>query len=149
MTPIDQRSLWTAEGTPGDCMTACIATLLDLPYDVVPFFSKIQQETGVNWFQTLTEFLEDQGYEFKGSYYNGPWDELAAISEGVGGFYVAEGPSPRGPQVKGGHCIVVHGDGSIAHDPHPSREGLVGTKSVWMIERKPAHTCKPAKEGAE
>lgn len=40
------------------------------------------------------------------------------------GFYLVSGISPRGV----GH-MVVYRDGALAHDPHPSREGL--TEITW------------------
>jgi hypothetical protein len=149
MTPVDQRSLWTPT-QPGDCLNACLASLLDLPYEEVPFFNKIAREGGPPYFTQLWDFLESRGYEFQGSFYPeaqvldcfpfveifNNWHVLPSLSPGVNGFYLAGGPSPRGPQVPGGHQIVIRADGSLAHDPHPSREGVVRITDVFLIEPK-------------
>lgn len=145
MKAVDQRSLWSADGTPGDCMNACIASLLELPYEAVPFFNKIQKETG-HWFPSFYNCLEENGFEWHGTYslrfQNLPghefedWEELKRRCSGVEGIYMAGGPSPRGPEVRGGHAVLVDGVGKLMHDPHPSRAGLLTIENIYLIEPK-------------
>lgn len=121
----------------GDCMRACLASLLELPMEEVPHLRAIQMDTGT-WFGAFTTFLKKHGYEFQGTFYfnpyrpDGQWSELAKRSLGVDGFFMAGGPSPRG--AVGGHAVIIDSLGQIVHDPHPSRAGCE-IKDVYMIER--------------
>lgn len=147
MKPVDQRVV-NFEGY-GDCMTSCLAALCEVSYEAVPQFRKIQTEGG-SWFKAFYDFLEANGYEYEGSftprsaiYADGVericnWNELPERCEGVDGLYMAGGPSPRGPHVKGGHAVLVNADGTLAFDPHPSREGVLSVENIYMIRRKPA-----------
>jgi hypothetical protein len=143
MLPVDQRITKTPGY--GDCMQAAVASLLELPYEKVPAFRKLQQETGY-WHKHLFDFLEANGFEFNGTFYprfqqfgveyaDKSWLELRQECPGVKGFYMASGPSPR--KVKGGHAVIIDGYGKIVHDPHPSRLGVPEICDVFMIEAKP------------
>lgn len=124
MTPVDQRVI----GEQGDCFTASLASLLDLTYEEVPLFI----EMGNEWFLKFTEFIIAHGFD-----YNGLTNEKRineGISNGVDGYFLVSGESPRG--FKNGHAVVYKGT-EIAHDPHPSRAGIIGEPKFWMIERIP------------
>src|SRR5687767_9460505 len=141
MKAVDQRIVDLAGY--GDCMTACLASLLELPYEAVPQLRKIQTEGG-SWFQVFFGFLKENGFQFHGTFcpryadrggvlsiYN--WPDLAEICKGVDGLYMAGGPSFRG--AVGGHAIIIDDEGTCIHDPHPSRAGVPRIDSVYMIER--------------
>lgn len=134
MKPVDQRIIDPGKG---DCMTAALASLLELPYEQVPYFLGYGQET---WFVEFCKFLKSQGYEFMGGYSTnepplllGP--ELLARSKGLNGLYMASGPSPR---FKCSHAVVIDSDGKLVHDPHPSHEGVPSINYVYMIEKADA-----------
>jgi len=149
MKPVEQRSVWAKPGDHGDCMNACLASLLEVPYEDVPFFKQIEDEDG-SWHQALFTFLDAKGFEFKGSFYpKGPvdnrlgpnfgkplynWHELD--SPGVDGFFMAYGTSLR--NAPGGHAVIINAKGELVHDPHPAKNGVGRYTSVNLIERKPA-----------
>ncbi len=139
MKPIDQRRI---DAGHGDCMTACLASLLELPYEDVPLFREIEADGEKPWFSVLHDFLQKRGYEFHGTFTHSylstegrkyqPFDELRKSSKGVNGIFQAGGPSPRFPGV--GHAVLIDGYGNLVHDPHPSRQGVIVIEDVWMIE---------------
>lgn len=138
MKPIDQK-LFSSDEEPGrgDCLTAAVASLLELPYESVPYWSGMPQN---EWGLNFVDFLRKSGYEYVGTKSKLPddsnevyWEKVANVCKGVNGYYVVAGTSARG--WARGHA-VVYKDGKLAHDPHPSR---VGVEKIWycyLIERK-------------
>jgi len=122
MKPVDQQIL----GEMGDCFTASLATLLDLPYEEVPYFISM----GTAWHEPFFEFLDKHGYKYKGLATAKRIQE--GISLGVDGYFLVSGGSPRG--FKSGHSVIYKGT-VLFHDPHPSRMGVLGEPMFWMIER--------------
>ncbi len=135
MIPVDQEILQgLAPGCkplpgqrPGDCLRACVASLLELNLHDVPHFI---EEHDVRWFEGIQEFLAKET--------SGIWTicctEVAWPSvvgtpdpENVPPlqrYVIASGPSPRGPWL---HSVLVDAfTGELAHDPHPSRQGVTG-----------------------
>lgn len=132
MTPVDQRVI---DPGVGDCMTACIASLLDLPYEAVPRFREIQNLGEEGWWTIYWRFLKKEGYDFVGTFSNSgdpiiDFSELSQRCKGVNGFYMAVGPSPR---YNCSHAIIIDAQGHCAHDPHPSRLGLPVIDHVDMV----------------
>lgn len=112
MIPVDQ----TTFGFPtGNCMSACVASLLHLPIDAVPWFNGAP-----DWFEALLTWLRPQGYYA----FVMPYDENGYVPEG---FYILGGDGPRG-----GHAVVARGR-QIVHDPHPSRTGLVRREECTLV----------------
>lgn len=114
MTPVDQ----TTFGIPhGNCFSACVATLLDLPLVEVPWFM------GDDWPEGFQQWLAPLGlYSVclrvhlpDGSEWYPP------------GLHILGGQSPRGP-----HAVVALGR-TIVHDPHPSRSGLLVREDCTML----------------
>jgi len=102
MRSVDQT---TYGPTYGNCISACIASILEMPIEAVPFFAD------ENWWPRFLEWLAKR-------------DLSATKIEGgppPAGFTIAFGPSTR--LAGRGHACVAF-DGIIVHDPHPSREGL-------------------------
>ena len=122
MTPQDQEFL-VAPGQPGDCARAVVASLLDLPISEVPHFLAESDRTAFGFYTLIEEFLEKHGYDVA-------WNAtpLYHLKEGEDVYHWISGPSPRGG---GMHHAVVGLNGLIAHDPHPSRAGLLGTPKEW------------------
>lgn len=119
-----------SEAEAGDCLSACIATVLDIPLDDVPVFV-----ASPHWFAELNEWMDNRGLALVFLQFDDgtwPWippDNLPLI---VGG------PSPRGPW---GHAVVGIWRGAameVLHDPHPSRAGLAGEiNRVYVIVPRP------------
>lgn len=146
VTFVDQEFMHdAADGTVGDCFRACIATILGLPREDVPHFVKlgtaddgtdIRDDDGQPRWANLTQaWLAERGLTF---YY---WDigEAAPaanrIEQSAYPHIILSGPSPRGPFP---HAIVGDNEtGEPVHDPHPSRDGILGCDSVFIIARRP------------
>jgi hypothetical protein len=102
----------------GNCLQAAVASIYELPIEAVPHFLQF----GEQWGEALQMYVRSTGHEL-----------LKLGDEPTGGEVVmAFGRSPRGV----GHAVVWQ-DGAIVHDPHPSRDGLVGFPAeFWSITRE-------------
>jgi hypothetical protein len=134
MTPVFQ-SILTAPG--GDCFRACVASIFELPLEVVPHF--LGDAAGdANWtdaqWRGLVEFAQGRGYM--------PWwidpenDPHGDAAEQVrdlerrGGHYVATVRPYEETEL--GHCVVMQG-GRLVHDPMPGGSGAEGVAPVLYI----------------
>lgn len=93
MIPVKQR-------TAKDCLTACLASVLEIPYEEVPIFED------KNWTTDLQTWLNSRGYEY--NYVDEIRLPLKRPTIGVG-------PSPR--NLGRDHAVVVDGWLDIVHDP--------------------------------
>jgi hypothetical protein len=124
MTPVDQEFVHEPERNQhGDCMRACIASLLDLSREEVPNFAQLDAEGKGNYWLLLAEFCRDHGCAFVTLQGCFVWSEDVI-------YHVLSGPSPR---AKGGHHAVIGRNGQFFFDPHPSRSGLAGEPSEWKF----------------
>ncbi len=112
MTPVDQ----TTFGHPGgNCFSACIASVLELELDDVPYFMDVE-----DWFDKFTKWLKPRGFfpmMFNAKDNPGWWPD---------GWAIAGGQSPRGS-----HSVVTYRD-KIKHDPHPSRDRIAKIED-WTV----------------
>jgi len=122
MKKIDQ----TKFAPEGNCQSAVLAMLLDLPLEAIPNFFE-QGKTDLEWWDAYHQFLEEQGFWFV--IFDGEHAEPRA--KYTKGFYEVSGPSSRGVE----HA-VVYKDGQLWHDPHPSREGLLKVRKVRIYYPK-------------
>lgn len=109
---------------PGDCQRAVIASLLDLPIAEVPHFLAESDRTAFGFYSMIEDFLAERGFEM--AWNAMPIYHLNKAGEDV--YHQISGPSPRG---EGIWHAVVGLNGAIAHDPHPSRDGLAGDPKQW------------------
>lgn len=127
MKPIDQTTF--GKGT-GNCMAACVASVLELPLDAIPDLRGDHQYAILSsWLMTLDLGIFSLGFA--------PALPLADFTSrhtfwGTG-FAIAGGKSPRGDF---GHAVVMRYDGKIVHDPHPSRAGIENIDGVDFIVPK-------------
>lgn len=113
MKPIDQT---TFDPETGNCFSACVASLLEVPLESVPFF----MEAGDGWTEALVAWCEREGLRLDFSTeFPAPPDTLCI----VGGY------SPRNPTK--GHAVIML-NGEVVHDPHPDRSGIVGEPWDWI-----------------
>lgn len=111
MRPVDQ----TTFGYPdGNCWSACVASLLEMPVHEVPWFLGHD-----DWYAAFAAWLRPRGYYPV----TVPWSEGWCPE----GFYILGGRSPRHS-----HAVVAKGR-EIVHDPHPSREGLVTREDCTLL----------------
>lgn len=104
-----------------DCLVACLATVLGLPYDNVPHFVR---DHSTAWSEAMRGWLDEHGYEvvcFDNHYPRK-------------GLYLADGWTDRATP----HMTVWRGVDMI-HDPHPSRAGLTNIRrTYWLMPLTPA-----------
>lgn len=111
MKPVDQEFLSDPEnGVIGDCVRACVASILSLPIAEVPHFVA---ERSATWAAYLDEWLWDLGYEIR----------ILGHEENPDYPILVVGGSPRSPHIS--HMVIMN-KGVVVHDPHPSRAGIVG-----------------------
>ena len=117
MKPIDQ-TLFRSGTEHGNCVPACIASILEMPLYRVPHFASAY---GPYFIKQMREWFERQ--EMGLMYLNGCATWPAAAHS------IATGQSPRGDFL---HSVVWFGR-KIAHDPHPSRAGIVGEPHEFLV----------------
>lgn len=119
MRPVTQSILHDdPQRRPGDCLRAAVASLLELPLLAVPHFVLHS-----DWRQRMTAFCLGHGYRATAQDPNLEPDLDCA-------YGIALGPSPRGVQ----HAVCWV-DGRMAHDPHPSRAGLLEVTSLIALHK--------------
>ena len=112
MRPVDQTIFGAPEG---NCLAACVATLLDLSIDDVPHFG------ADGWAEQLTRWLRPRGLYALHFSLPSDWHPR--------GLYILAGQSPRGDFL---HAVVARG-GDVIHDPHPSRAGLLSHVDATVL----------------
>lgn len=130
MKPIDQ----TTFGHPGgNCFSACVASLLEIEIEAVPYFMGVQ-----DWVPGFAKWLERYGY-YPVFVSQAPTDDWHPK-----GFYILGGQSPRGP-----HAVVARGL-EVVHDPHPSRDGLSKIEDCTLLvpfDPAPARSLQTSAHG--
>lgn len=116
MKPIDQTKFG---GVEGNCFSACVASMFELPLERVPFF----MVHGDKWYSVFAEWLGHRGEYPVCLPLRDEWRPT--------GLYILSGTSPRGSFL---HSVVARGH-EIVHDPHPSRAGLLSIVDAIMIVR--------------
>ena len=122
MKPVDQ----TAFGFPGgNCFSACVASLLEINLDEVPYFMNMPVS---DWYERFGRWLATRNL----------WP-LCLEADGERsppGLYILSGISPRAPMSADPgqhlHSVVACGR-DIVHDPHPSRDGLRDRRDVIVL----------------
>lgn len=99
-------------GADGDCLAACLATLLRLDIGEVPGFFSDDEST---WREKMGAWLIERGWGHL--CIAGPPPEMLGPA-----LTIVSGKSPRGDWL---HATVWRGR-ELLHDPHPSRAGLMG-----------------------
>lgn len=109
-----------ANGVEGNCTQAVFASILGLELDEVPDFNTIHQhaEHSGYYYDHLERWCREKGFQLT----------MLRADNVFGGYYLADGPSPRGAS----HFVVMK-SGSIHHDPHPSRAGILMVKHIWIL----------------
>ena len=120
MRPVDQ----TTFGHPGgNCFSACVASLLHLPIENVPYFMGDPDEPGHVWAGRLDAWLEPRG--FYALHFDVDPDRHQSLWPK--GYFILCGKSPRGD-----HAVVARGSATV-HDPHPLRDGLIKIEGFVLI----------------
>lgn len=101
----------------GDCLRACVASITEVDVEEVPHFAQYRAGDARLWWWALVGWCSAYGWDVELVERD---DRGRRPEELPQGWCLAMGPSPRGHR----HVIVAF-DGRMAHDPHPSRVGLV------------------------
>ena len=117
----------SAAGVPGNCIQACVASLLDLELHEVPHFAVY-----VDWFAAMRRWARERGgdftyYQFDQEQYAEAWERQVEWGREHWAHVILSGPSPRGPFW---HVVVGNVDREVVHDPHPSRAGLLEVRDA-------------------
>jgi hypothetical protein len=129
LIPVEQRASF-------DCMTACLASIFEVPYEDAPVLADPETCEPVDqWLRVMTLWLHDRGFhpqnftltahqiEHHGeSPQHSPWHWPT--------FWMAGVKSPRYEEngEPGLHCVVMQGN-DLVWDPHPQRE--MGHLGFW------------------
>lgn len=105
----------------GNCFQVAVASVLGLDMAVVPHFC---DGAAAGWFTAFEDWLSRfQMYPLM----------LDAPEIMPPGWTIVSGHSPRYPDdPRRLHAVVYH-DGELWHDPHPSRDGLLGVSDVIVF----------------
>lgn len=112
---------------PGDCLRACVCSILEMGIDDVPHFI-IEQD---DWVGKMIQWLNSKGYEFKGCKYG---TDVLTYDKGIDGYYIVNGLSRFFLNGKTRHSVVFK-DGKMVHDPNPNSKGLQSIEYCYMIEK--------------
>lgn len=152
---VDQTIFVTDPKRKGNCVAACIATLLELPLSEVPHFIEFgitwgdsedvkSVSAGNAWWAMMLGFLAGKGL----------WvEQLPDVDSGLPRErLLVAGMSPRGVMHQ-----VIYRDGVLWHDPHPSRGGVLDVREVLAVRANaggfdhaptpPAQSTTDAEEG--
>lgn len=137
MRPVDQ-TVFTVPG--GNCFSACVATLLELELDDVPYFMGDEPpDQPSEWFERFAGWLARFGF----------YPLYCALGGDnrwrPHGLHILSGLSPRAAELgeTWQHCVVARGT-EIIHDPHPSRAGVLSHDDVVvLVPFDPRRTHRP------
>lgn len=107
-----------ANGVPGDCWKACIASLYNVEdYDSVPHFVTFD-----DWWKRTHQYVREiTGKSFQ------KWRDPKYLPGGIE-LFIGTGPSPRGDFY---HAVIVDRAGNLVHDPHPSGLGILAVEDYF------------------
>jgi hypothetical protein len=101
----------------GNCVQACVASILELPLEQVPNFMLADDL----WREAFDEFLEPYGLYTMTTYVTDVWKPE--------GYHLICGPSPRGDYW---HAIVGY-KGKAVHDPYPDGGCKLAAHKEWTM----------------
>lgn len=119
MKPVFQ-TLPAPEGK-GNCLQACIASILELPLETVPHFALWYDEP--DWHEKLNKWLIGTAGIYEVTVAAG-----SMYLETIHGYALLNGLSERGVM----HSVVIK-DGVIVHDPYPNGNGIVTPESYGLF----------------
>ncbi len=112
MKPIYQTKFGPTEG---NCLAACVASLLEIEIDQVPDLTPRPEDKGT-WTETFRKFFK--WYGIHPEWYTAlPERKIFQPPPGVN--YLVWGTSPRGLP----HSVIYR-NGQMIHDPHPEGGGV-------------------------
>ncbi len=118
MIPIDQIIF---DPKYGDCMRACVASILEVPIESIPNF----MEDGPDRFEkAIRDWTKEQDFLLVDTIC-----EKAVESVFPDCYMIAMGKSPN---IDGNHAVVYY-NGKMVHDPSPYKKGIIGAPILYTI----------------
>jgi len=130
----------------GNCMQAVIASLFDLPLEVIPEFIECKD----GWFSLLYNFVKEHDAEYHGMRHNRNyttlwhptdqcfkserWHRRSIITKkclykekGINGLFFASVLSPKNFTWSNNttHAVIIDKDFNVVHDPNPEYEKIL------------------------
>lgn len=135
MKPQEMEFLHDPEnGVLGDCLRACVASVLEMDRAQVPHFVALgvgdTDDEGMEWWDELSDWLNEQGLE--AWYISEEFYDPKFLAHTSYGEVLVSGKTVRGDG-KVQHVCVAEPDGSVLHDPHPSRAGLTSIDGYFLF----------------
>lgn len=134
MKPVDQTEFYNLKSNNtdgiGNCLSAVVASLLELDITEVPNFVKLHLQNSddmrYHWWVLLQKFIKEQGYQYK-QVKKDEWlkNEL----------YLVSGLSPRSNKSKELYHICIYQNGKLYFDPHFTREGLLSEEAFYTLRK--------------
>lgn len=120
MKAIDQNIFINdPQGRVGNCLQAAVASIIEFELESVPHFAALPDDT---WFDQMCNWLNENGFDI----YDYDAEDMPSCDE----YMLVIGKSPRGVS----HSVVYY-KGELAHDPHPSRDGVQNVKWCAIIRK--------------
>lgn len=109
--PVEQ----TRFGLDGNCLSACIASVLSCPLELVDISAALD----ANWQRTINAKLRDLGV----CLVTLPWSQ--SLLPVLTGIHIRHGLTKRSADSSEflTHAVIYYGE-SLVHDPHPDKSGL-------------------------
>ena len=104
------------ESGKGNCLSACLASLLEMSLKNVPYFVETD-----SWYGEVQQWLQEQGLQMV-------LVSVDGISRVGNIHHIIMGVGPR----SGRHSVIGF-NRKIVFDPHPSRDGLVSIDSYAFL----------------
>lgn len=126
----------------GNCYAAAIASMIELPITEVPnveVFFHLPAGSSY-WQEVMLTFLESKGFELStDDRFRVFHDGNFGVENGMRGHYMLECKNKyylvSGRSKRGFSHMVIYKNGTLAHDPHPSRDGVETIDYIQTIEK--------------
>jgi hypothetical protein len=128
VTPVDQTRFGHGAG---NCLAACIASLLDLSIDQV--FDIPEGGKDPDYWGIVDRWLTERGLGLAYVTVRKEGDDErlgATVRIPPDAHYMAWGESPRNLS----HSVIYR-SGELIHDPHPSRDGILRVENIAFLVR--------------
>ncbi len=122
MKPVYQTTFGSGKG---NCFSACLASLLEIPVLRVPDFCALYDDT--RWMDEANRWLWQFGYGL--AVVSGADATFTQTLSDSGGYVIAFGRPKRGEEL---HAVVMQ-RGECIHDPMPGGEGLAHVTALALF----------------
>lgn len=118
--PVDQ----TRFGLDGNCLSACIASILNCPLELVDMSAALD----ANWQRTINVKLRELGFCLATI----PWSQ--SLLSVLSGIHIRHGLTKRCADSSEfvTHAVIYYGE-HLVHDPHPDKSGLTSWSWVSVL----------------